>query len=49
MEEVVKMLSGETKPVMARATLEFFRFLEEKLGRLDKKPANMHQIFQKLR
>jgi 3-hydroxyisobutyrate dehydrogenase-like beta-hydroxyacid dehydrogenase len=49
MEGVVKMLSAETEPVMARATLEFFQFLDEKLGRLDKKPANMHQVFQKLR
>jgi hypothetical protein len=48
MEGVVKMLSAETEPVMARATLEFFKLLDEKLGRLDKKPADMHQVFQKL-
>jgi hypothetical protein len=49
MEEVVKMLSAETEPFMSRATLEFFIALDQKLGKLDKKPVNMHQVFQKLR
>ena len=48
MEEVVKMLSTETEPVMSRATLEFFMILYQEMGKLDKKPANIHQVFQKL-
>jgi len=49
MKEVVKMLSAETEPFMSRATLEFFMALDKKMGKLDKKPDNLHQIFQKLR
>jgi 3-hydroxyisobutyrate dehydrogenase-like beta-hydroxyacid dehydrogenase len=48
MEEVVKMMSQETEPFMSGATLEFFQVLDEKIGKLDKRPANMHQVFQKL-
>jgi len=48
MEEVVKMLSSETEPFMSRASLEFFQLLTERIGKMDEKPSNMHQVFQKL-
>jgi len=48
MEEVVKMLSALTEPFMSKATLESLVALADKLGKLDKRPANMHQLFQKL-
>lgn len=48
MEEVVKMISAETEPFMSRATLKSLLALDQKLGKLDKKPANIHQVFQKL-
>lgn len=48
MGEVVKMLSTETEPCMSRATLEFFKALDKKVAKLEKKPANIHQVFLEL-
>jgi 3-hydroxyisobutyrate dehydrogenase-like beta-hydroxyacid dehydrogenase len=48
MEEEIKMISAETEPLMSKATLKSLVALDQKRGKLNKKPVNMHQVFQKL-
>ncbi len=45
MDEVVEMLSEYQDPIMSKATEAFFRELNDKIGKLGKRPANYGEVF----
>jgi 3-hydroxyisobutyrate dehydrogenase-like beta-hydroxyacid dehydrogenase len=46
MEEVLKVISQHSDPLMSRATAEFFRSLSKKTGKLEKRPENYTDVFR---
>ena len=48
MDEVVGLLSGKEDPVMAKGTRDFFKILDEKMKKPEKKPSDYREIFENL-